>query len=102
VAFGLEKPGRLISSAAAIMVIAFTAFLVGHVIQLKEFGFAMLAAIALDATLIRIVLVPSIMEVMGDWNWWVPGFLRGFARGGVAAAAESGAPAENTHEPASV
>jgi RND superfamily putative drug exporter len=101
VAFGLEKTGRLISSAAAVMVVAFTAFLIGHEIQLKEFGFGMLASIALDASLIRIVLVPSIMELMGDWNWWVPGFLQGFARSG-ATFGEGGPEVEEERELVSV
>jgi RND superfamily putative drug exporter len=79
VAFGLEKTGRLITSAAAIMVVAFSGMLIGHYVQLKEFGFGLLASIALDATLIRMILVPSIMELLGEWNWWVPSFLQGFA-----------------------
>jgi RND superfamily putative drug exporter len=82
VAFGLEKTGRLISSAAAIMVVAFAGFLIGTQVQLKELGFGMLAAIAIDATVIRIVLVPSIMAIVGRWNWWVPGFLQEFAARG--------------------
>src|SRR5207245_527748 len=58
VAFGLEKTGRLISSSAAIMVVAFSGFVIGNEIELKEFGFGLLASIVLDATLIRLVLVP--------------------------------------------
>lgn len=80
VSYGLEKTGRLITSAAAIMVVAFAGMLLGNSVELKEFGFGLVASIALDATLIRLVLVPSIMELVGDWNWWTPGFLRGFAR----------------------
>ena len=79
VPYGLEKTGRLITSAAAIMVVAFSGMLIGHEVQLKEFGFGLVASIAVDATLIRMVLVPSIMELMGEWNWWVPSFLQGFA-----------------------
>jgi RND superfamily putative drug exporter len=82
VAFGLEKTGRLITSAASIMVVAFSGFLIGHEIQLKQFGFGLLASIAVDATIVRVVLVPSIMEVIGPWNWWVPSFLGNFATGG--------------------
>jgi RND superfamily putative drug exporter len=81
VAFGLEKTGRLITSAALIMVIAFSSFLLGHQIQFKEFGFGLSISIAVDASLIRVLLVPAIMEVMGDWNWWTPRFLRQWARG---------------------
>jgi RND superfamily putative drug exporter len=79
VAFGLEKTGRLITSAALIMVIAFSSFLLGHQIQFKEFGFGLVISIAVDATLIRVILVPAIMELMGDWNWWVPRSLRRWA-----------------------
>lgn len=80
VATGLEKTGRLISSAALIMVIAFGSFLLGSQIQFKEFGFGLLISIAVDASLIRVILVPAIMELMGDWNWWVPRSLAGWAR----------------------
>jgi RND superfamily putative drug exporter len=83
VSFGLQKTGRLISSAALIMIVAFSGFLIGDQIQLKEFGFGLMAAIAIDATLIRLVLVPSLMALVGRWNWWVPGFLREFADRGV-------------------
>lgn len=78
VAYGLERTGRLITSAAAIMVLAFGGLMIGHEIQLKEFGLGMVLSVALDASLIRIVLVPSIMAVMGPWNWWLPPFLRRF------------------------
>jgi uncharacterized membrane protein YdfJ with MMPL/SSD domain len=84
VAAGLEKTGRLISSAAAIMVVAFSGFLVGCEIELKEFGFGLLASIALDATLIRLVLVPAIMRLMGTWSWWTPAILQGLAGRGTA------------------
>jgi RND superfamily putative drug exporter len=76
VVFGLERTGRLISSAAAIMVVAFSGFVLGSQVEMKEFGFGLLAAIALDATLIRIVLVPSIMGLLGKANWWAPAALR--------------------------
>jgi putative drug exporter of the RND superfamily len=85
VAFGLEKTGRLISSAAAIMVVAFSSFQVGHEIQLREFGFGLMASVAIDATLIRVILVPSIMELMGKWNWWVPSRFEAFATRGSTA-----------------
>ncbi|MBV9280008.1 MAG: MMPL family transporter [Chloroflexi bacterium] len=82
VAFDLEKTGRLISSAAAIMVVSFSGFLLGSNVQFKEFGFGLVAAIALDATLIRLVLVPAIMQLMGGLNWWLPAALRGLAANG--------------------
>jgi RND superfamily putative drug exporter len=82
VAFGLEKTGRVISSAATIMVVAFAGFVIGTQVQLKELGFGLLAALAIDATVVRLVLVPSIMAIMGNLNWWVPSFLHGFATRG--------------------
>jgi RND superfamily putative drug exporter len=82
VVFGLEKTGRLISSAASIMVVSFSGFILGSQVQMKEFGFGLVAAIALDATLIRLVLVPAIMQLMGNVNWWLPGFLSGLASNG--------------------
>jgi RND superfamily putative drug exporter len=72
VIFGLERTGRLISSAAAIMVVAFGGFLLSSQVLLKEFGIGLVASIALDATLIRVLLVPSIMGLLGAANWWVP------------------------------
>lgn len=76
VAIGLEQTGGLITSAAFIMVVAFSGFLLGSNLEVKEFGFGMVAAVVVDATLIRIVLVPSAMRVMGSANWWVPVVLR--------------------------
>jgi putative drug exporter of the RND superfamily len=82
VALGLEKTGRLITSAALIMVIAFGSFLLGSQIQFKEFGFGLLISVAVDASLIRVVVVPAIMELMGNWNWWVPGSRARWSRSG--------------------
>jgi putative drug exporter of the RND superfamily len=101
VAFGLEKTGRLISSAATIMVVAFAGFVIGTQVQLKELGFGLLAAVAIDATVVRLVLVPSIMAIMGDVNWWLPSFLRGFAGRGNSFA-EDDTPLERIEEPAAV
>jgi RND superfamily putative drug exporter len=79
VIFGLARTGRLISSAALIMVVAFSGFILGSEVQNKELGFGLLASIALDATLIRVLLVPSIMRLLGAWNWWVPSPLRAWS-----------------------
>jgi len=98
VAYGLEKTGRLISSAAAIMIIAFSGLLLGHEIQMKEFGFGLIASIALDATLIRMVLVPSIMELMGNANWWLPHFLQRFAQSSNPFGEESSMDNDSTNE----
>src|SRR5262245_1641820 len=77
VAQGLGRTGRIVTSAAVIMVVAFSGFILGSSTDLKEFGFGLAAAIAIDATIIRILLVPSLMRLMGKWNWSLP---RGVAR----------------------
>ena len=78
VAEGLEKTAGLITSAAAIMVAVFGAFAVASVVVVKAVGFGMALAVGLDATLVRILLVPATMRLFGDANWWAPGPLRAF------------------------
>jgi RND superfamily putative drug exporter len=73
VAEGLQASARTISSAALIMVAVFTAFAFTGVPSIKEIGVGLAVAIALDATLVRLVLVPATMEILGHWNWWLPG-----------------------------
>ena len=75
VAEGLERSGRLVTSAAAIMVAVFSAFAMADVILLKALGVGMAIAVALDATVVRVLVVPATMRLMGDWNWWAPEFL---------------------------
>jgi RND superfamily putative drug exporter len=72
VAEGLRASARTISSAALIMVAVFAVFAGTGVPSIKEIGLGLAVAIALDATLVRLVLVPAVMELMGDWNWWLP------------------------------
>jgi RND superfamily putative drug exporter len=72
VAEGLRASARTISSAALIMVAVFAVFASAGVPAVKEIGLGLSVAIALDATLIRLVLVPATMELMGRWNWWLP------------------------------
>jgi RND superfamily putative drug exporter len=80
VAIGLERSGRLISGAAAIMVGVFLAFgLFAHTVIIKEIGIGLTIAVAVDATLVRILLVPAIMRVLGRLSWWTPR-LPGFRR----------------------
>ena len=76
VATGLAHTARPITAAAVIMAAVFGCFLVADVLELKEFGLALAAAVILDATLVRLLLVPAIMKVVGgEANWWLPGFL---------------------------
>jgi RND superfamily putative drug exporter len=70
VAVGLEKTGRMITSAALIMVVIFTAFSFANLVVIKELGFAMAVGVLVDATLIRALLVPAAMRILGRWNWW--------------------------------
>jgi RND superfamily putative drug exporter len=72
VATGLAHTARPISAAAAIMVAVFGSFVTANVLELKEYGFGLAFAIALDATVIRLVLVPALMRLFGHWNWWLP------------------------------
>jgi uncharacterized membrane protein YdfJ with MMPL/SSD domain len=72
---GLEASARTISSAALIMVAVFAIFASTGVPQVKEIGVGLAVAIALDATIVRLILVPATMELMGDWNWWLPTWL---------------------------
>jgi putative drug exporter of the RND superfamily len=76
VADGLAKTARVITAAAAIMICVFGSFVIGDSLHvLKVFGLGLAAAILIDATLVRMVLVPSIMEVLGRANWWMPSWL---------------------------
>ena len=77
VANGLQKTGGLITGAAAIMVVVFSAFGLSSVIILKQIGLGLALAILIDATLVRALVVPSTMRLMGKWNWWAPAFMRG-------------------------
>ena len=73
VARGLERTGRIVTAAALIMVAAFSGFLAGRIAGLQEFGAGLAFAILLDATIVRAILVPSLMAIFGRWNWWLPG-----------------------------
>ena len=73
VANGVASTGRVITAAAAVMIAVFMSFVVGFDIrQIKEIGLGLAAAILVDATLVRMVLVPSTMELLRDANWWFP------------------------------
>jgi uncharacterized membrane protein YdfJ with MMPL/SSD domain len=75
VAEGLASSARTISSAALIMTCVFAVFVLTGVPSIKELGLGAAVAIALDATLVRLVLVPAAMKLMGSWNWWMPSWL---------------------------
>ncbi|NDZ80945.1 MMPL family transporter [Streptomyces sp. SID10853] len=73
VARGLTRTAPLISGAAALMVAVFGAFGFAGIVPIQQLGFGMAIAVLLDATLVRLVLVPAAMRLMGRWNWWMPG-----------------------------
>ena len=72
VALGLAHTGRVITAAALIMAISFAALIAAQVAIMRLFGVGLTLAILVDATLVRVVLVPAFMHVMGRWNWWAP------------------------------
>ncbi|HEY7266279.1 MAG TPA: MMPL family transporter [Solirubrobacterales bacterium] len=76
VAVGLERTGRIVTAAALLFAIAIGAFATSEIIFIKENGVGTALAVLIDASLIRALLVPSLMELLGDWNWWAPKPLR--------------------------
>jgi putative drug exporter of the RND superfamily len=76
VALGLQRTGRIVTSAAAVIVVVFLGFAAGELLTIKEVGLGMAIAVVLDATVVRMLLVPATMKLMGRWNWWAPPALR--------------------------
>jgi RND superfamily putative drug exporter len=76
VAQGLQRSGRIITSAALVIVVVFLGFAAGELLVIKETGIGLAVTVAIDATLVRLVLVPATMTVLGEWNWWAPAPLR--------------------------
>ena len=76
VAVGLERTGRIVTAAALLFCIAIGAFVTSQIIFIKELGLGTAIAVLIDATIIRALLVPSLMELLGRWNWWAPAPLR--------------------------
>lgn len=75
IAFGLHSTGRLITGAALIMVAVFGGFASGDLVMFEQMGFGLAVAVLIDATIVRSVLVPATMRLLGRWNWYLPGFL---------------------------
>jgi RND superfamily putative drug exporter len=73
VAVGLQRSGRIITSAAFLVVVVAGAFVTAEVVIIKALGFGIALAVFLDATVVRALLVPSTMRLLGRWNWWMPG-----------------------------
>ena len=72
VARGLAQTARVITAAAAIMVVVFLSFVLGANLAVKQIGLGLAVAVLIDATLVRMVLVPAVMELLGKANWWLP------------------------------
>ena len=89
----------MITAAAAIMVVVFLSFVLDPNVSVKQIGLGLAAAVLIDATLVRMVLVPAVMELLGKANWWLPGWL---ARLCPAAPAEDEPEAGGRAEPAEV
>lgn len=80
VAFGLGATGSIITGAAAIMVAVFAGFAAGDLVMMQQMGFGLGVAVILDATIVRSVLVPASMELLGDRNWYLPARLEWLPR----------------------
>jgi RND superfamily putative drug exporter len=80
VARGLERTGRIVTAAAIVMVAAFSGFVAGRILGLQEFGLGLAVAIFVDATIVRAILVPALMAIMGRYNWWLPARLARIVR----------------------
>ncbi len=76
VVVGLQRSGRIITSAALVVVLVFCGFVAGELLVIKQTGVALAVAVAIDATLVRCLLVPATMTLLGEWNWWAPAPLR--------------------------
>jgi len=76
VAIGLERSGRIVTAAALLFCVAIGAFATSEIIFVKELGVGTALAVLIDATIVRALLVPSLMELLGRWNWWAPQPLR--------------------------
>ena len=76
IAVGLERTGRIVTAAALLFAVAFGAFVTSDIVVLKVLGLGTAAAVLIDATIVRALLVPSLMRLLGRWNWWAPAPLR--------------------------
>jgi RND superfamily putative drug exporter len=72
VTLGLARTGKLVTSAALVLMFAFFVLSTGPSVDIKQFGIGLAAGIIFDATVIRALIVPALMRILGDWNWWLP------------------------------
>jgi RND superfamily putative drug exporter len=95
---GISTTAGTVTSAAAVMVGVFAVFLTLGFLDFKELGLGLAAAILIDATIVRGVLLPASMKLLGDWNWYLPGWLEWLPR--VGAGRDEGPPVEPREPPA--
>ena len=76
VATGIARTGRVITAAAVLLAVVFLCFTTGRIFFMKEIGVGQAAAVLIDASIVRALLVPSLMRLFGRWNWWAPRPLR--------------------------
>jgi putative drug exporter of the RND superfamily len=76
VTFGVASTARIITGAALIIIAVFSGFARGELIMFQQMGFGVAVALLIDATIVRSVLLPSAMSLLGQWNWYLPGWLR--------------------------
>jgi putative drug exporter of the RND superfamily len=99
VAFGLRSTGGIITGAAVIMVAVFAGFAAGRLTMLQQMGFGLAVAVLIDATLVRSVLVPAAMRLLGKWNWYLPSWLEWLPQVRIEGAAPTPTPAPAPAEP---
>ncbi|HKJ36364.1 MAG TPA: MMPL family transporter, partial [Solirubrobacterales bacterium] len=76
IALGIDRTGRVITAAALLLAVVFLAFTTSEIFFMKELGLGQAVAVAIDASIVRALLVPALMRLLGEWNWWAPGPLR--------------------------
>ncbi len=74
---GLQKTGKIITGGSLILVVASGSFVLGDVVITKALSLGIAVAIFIDATIVRALLAPALMKILGDWNWWCPALIRG-------------------------
>jgi uncharacterized membrane protein YdfJ with MMPL/SSD domain len=103
VATGIQKSGRIITSAAVLLAVVIGAFATSGIVIMKMLGIGMLVALLIDATVVRALLVPATMKLLGRWNWWAPGpMVRWWERHGFREGEDAAPPATREAEPAQV
>jgi uncharacterized membrane protein YdfJ with MMPL/SSD domain len=80
VSIGIKRTASTVTSAAIVMVAVFAIFMTLRTLDIKQMGFGLAAAILIDATIVRAVLLPSVMKLLGEWNWYLPRWLEWLPR----------------------